>query len=115
MKWDGNVGGLNVESSRRTPEASDESGSLHSSSMYLNLTLNTNTSRLFIDKMTDVQTQPQIVQQSKVESHEVDKDALVRRLDELLEKYLHTLDKYQKTREQLSKQLSSVSNASNDS
>ncbi|KAL5113483.1 hypothetical protein ACEQ8H_008647 [Pleosporales sp. CAS-2024a] len=38
---------------------------------------------------------------------DANKDALIVRLDELLEKYLHTLDDYQKLREQLSKQLSS--------
>jgi hypothetical protein len=38
-----------------------------------------------------------------------DRDVLVARLDELLERYLYTLDEYQKLREQLSKNLSAVS------
>lgn len=38
----------------------------------------------------------------------VDKDALVARLDTLLEQYLHTLDEYDKLMQQLAKQLSSV-------
>lgn len=38
----------------------------------------------------------------------VDKDALIARLDTLLEQYLHTLDSYEKLMQQLSKQLSSV-------
>lgn len=37
-----------------------------------------------------------------------DKDALVGRLDELLERYLNTLDEYQKLGQQLSKHLSDV-------
>jgi hypothetical protein len=39
---------------------------------------------------------------------EPDKTALLLRLDELLEEYLGTLDRYQRAREQLSKHLSSV-------
>lgn len=58
--------------------------------------------------MAEVQTLPAALPDSKAESRVDDKDALIVRLDELLEKYLHTLDQYQKTREQLSKQLSSV-------
>jgi hypothetical protein len=38
-----------------------------------------------------------------------DRDVLVARLDELLERYLYTLDEYQKLGEQLSKNLSAVS------
>ena len=38
----------------------------------------------------------------------VDKDALIARLDALLEQYLYTLDEYEKLMQQLSKQLSSV-------
>lgn len=38
-----------------------------------------------------------------------DKDALVARLDELLERYLYALDDYQKLGEQLSTKLSAVS------
>ncbi|KAF3000712.1 hypothetical protein E8E13_002829 [Curvularia kusanoi] len=37
----------------------------------------------------------------------MDKDALITRLDALLEQYLHTLDEYEKLMQQLSKQLSS--------
>lgn len=37
-----------------------------------------------------------------------DKDALITRLDTLLEQYLHNLDQYEKLTQQLSKQLSSV-------
>jgi septal ring factor EnvC (AmiA/AmiB activator) len=59
--------------------------------------------------MAEVQVQPAPIAESTLENQAEDKDALIIRLDELLEKYLHTLDAYQKTREQLSKQLSSVS------
>lgn len=38
----------------------------------------------------------------------VEKDALIARLDTLLEQYLHTLDQYEMLMQQLSKQLSSV-------
>lgn len=38
----------------------------------------------------------------------VDKDALISRLDALLEQYLNTLDLYEQLMQQLSKQLSSV-------
>jgi hypothetical protein len=58
--------------------------------------------------MAEVQAQPIDVPEHKVESHAADKDTLIARLDELLEKYLYTLDEYQKVREVLSKQLSSV-------
>jgi septal ring factor EnvC (AmiA/AmiB activator) len=57
--------------------------------------------------MAEVQSQSASIVESIIES-QADKDALISRLDELLEKYLRTLDQYQKTREQLSKQLSSV-------
>lgn len=60
--------------------------------------------------MTEIQSQPLGVSESSISSPGFDKDALVIRLDELLKKYLNTLDEYQKAREQLSKQLSSVSN-----
>jgi hypothetical protein len=59
--------------------------------------------------MAEVQIQPAPIVENQAEKPE-DKDALIVRLDELLEKYLHTLDEYQKTRDQLSKQLSSVRN-----
>ena len=38
-----------------------------------------------------------------------DKDAMVKQLDGLLEKYLSTLDKYQKARQELTSRLSAVS------
>jgi hypothetical protein len=44
------------------------------------------------------------------QSFGVDKDALVTRLDALLEQYLYTLDEYEKLMRQLSKKLSSVCN-----
>jgi hypothetical protein len=58
--------------------------------------------------MTEVQSNTVSLTVSDLQSQAVDKDALIVRLDELLETYLHTIDRYQKTREQLSKQLSSV-------
>jgi hypothetical protein len=45
---------------------------------------------------------------STARSSGVDKDALITRLDALLEQYLYTLDEYEKLMQQLSKQLSSV-------
>jgi hypothetical protein len=39
-----------------------------------------------------------------------EKDELVLRLDDLLERYLHTLDAYQKAQQQLTQHLSAVSN-----
>ena len=45
---------------------------------------------------------------STARSSGVDKDALIARLDALLEQYLYTLDEYEKLMQQLSKQLSSV-------
>jgi hypothetical protein len=59
--------------------------------------------------MAEVQSQSTVLPGNTIRAQESGKDALVVRLDELLEKYLHTLDEYQKVREQLSKQLSSVS------
>lgn len=41
-----------------------------------------------------------------------EKDGLVAELDELLERYLHTLNEYDKVRKELSKQLSSVTTLS---
>jgi hypothetical protein len=58
--------------------------------------------------MAEVEIQQPSISVADMETESTDKDALVTRLDELLEKYLHTLDEYQKTREQLSMQLSSV-------
>jgi hypothetical protein len=45
---------------------------------------------------------------SAVSTSGVDKDALINRLDALLEQYLNTLDEYEKLMQQLAKQLSSV-------
>jgi hypothetical protein len=59
--------------------------------------------------MAEVNSQPVPIAEPNISSQSFDKDALVTRLDQLLEKYLNTLDEYQKAREQLSKQLSSVS------
>jgi hypothetical protein len=58
--------------------------------------------------MAEVQSQAPVLTDTLAQGLSTDKDALISRLDELLEQYLHTLDEYQKTREQLSKQLSSV-------
>jgi hypothetical protein len=58
--------------------------------------------------MAEVQSLTVDVPETKGESHAADKDVLIVRLDELLEKYLYTLDEYQKAREVFSKQLSSV-------
>ncbi|KAH7078601.1 hypothetical protein FB567DRAFT_596197 [Paraphoma chrysanthemicola] len=57
--------------------------------------------------MAEVQSQSVSLPQTAHGGGHSEKDALVAKLDELLEKYLHTLDEYQKAREQLSKQLSS--------
>jgi hypothetical protein len=62
----------------------------------------------FFWTMAETQSQPAVMPEFNAERHAVDKDTLIARLDELLEKYLHTLDEYQKAREQFSKQLSSV-------
>ena len=45
-------------------------------------------------------------------SQETEKNSLTHELDGLLERYLHTLDEYEKLTKQLSKQLSSVSSKS---
>lgn len=58
--------------------------------------------------MTEVQSQAPVIIDNIAQGSSTDKDALLSRLDELLEQYLHTLDEYQNAREQLSKQLSSV-------
>lgn len=55
--------------------------------------------------MADVE--PQVAVKPTIQGPE--KAALLLRLDELLEAYLDTLDRYQKARQQLSTQLSSVS------
>ncbi|KAH7079300.1 hypothetical protein BKA63DRAFT_563941 [Paraphoma chrysanthemicola] len=57
--------------------------------------------------MAEVQSQSAPSPKSAHGGGNSEKDALVAKLDQLLEKYLHTLDEYQKAREQLSKQLSS--------
>lgn len=59
--------------------------------------------------MAGVQIQAPMVTGSPGQSSQAEGDTLISRLDELLEQYLHTLNEYQKAREQLSKQLSSVS------
>jgi hypothetical protein len=67
------------------------------------------TTKRLDQEMTEVQSPLVDIAESKVGSHDQDKNVLINRLDELLEKYLHTLDEYQRVRELLSKQLSSVS------
>jgi hypothetical protein len=62
--------------------------------------------------MAEVQTQPNVIPVTTNTEISADKDALISRLDDLLEQYLHTLDAYQKARELLSKQLSSVKSCS---
>jgi hypothetical protein len=62
-----------------------------------------------LKNMAEVQSQSAPSPKSAHGGGHSEKDALVAKLDQLLEKYLHTLDEYQKAREQLSKQLSSVS------
>jgi chromosome segregation ATPase len=92
----------------RTSEASDEWGmGLHDCSRLSDF-INSNNLIKEGSDMAEVQSQSASNPEPKVQNREADKDALINRLDELLEKYLHTLDEYQKTREQLSKQLSSV-------
>jgi hypothetical protein len=59
--------------------------------------------------MAEAQSEPVVAADSGAGSQTVDRGVLLVRLDELLEKYLHTLDEYQNLRLQLSKQLSSVS------
>ncbi|KAF2034458.1 hypothetical protein EK21DRAFT_56800 [Setomelanomma holmii] len=56
--------------------------------------------------MTDIQSRPTDMSQPVHSSTSAERNTLVARLDELLEKYLHTLDEYQKARQELSKQLS---------
>lgn len=55
--------------------------------------------------MADAETQTQAEKAPQIP----EKESLIVRLDELLEKYLETLDQYQKARQELSTQLSSVS------
>ncbi|KAH7381633.1 hypothetical protein BKA66DRAFT_530897 [Pyrenochaeta sp. MPI-SDFR-AT-0127] len=59
--------------------------------------------------MAEVQSSPSQIPGARPETEraEKDKDALVAQLDQLLERYLHTLDEYEKVRQELSKQLSS--------
>ena len=61
--------------------------------------------------MAAVQTRPSAADAAPAAANfsGVDKDVLITRLDTLLEQYLHTLDEYEKLAQQLSKQLSSVS------
>ncbi|KAH8719399.1 hypothetical protein GQ44DRAFT_623606 [Phaeosphaeriaceae sp. PMI808] len=57
--------------------------------------------------MADVQSRPAAELEPDCEPQSKDKDALIARLDNLLEHYLNTLDQYQKAQDYLSKQLSS--------
>lgn len=59
--------------------------------------------------MAEVQTPlpAEAVSSAKADAS-VDKDALITRLDTLLEQYLNTLDEYEKLMQQLARQLSSV-------
>jgi hypothetical protein len=59
--------------------------------------------------MTEVQKPVESLPESGIDTQSPGKDALISRLDELLEQYLNTLEEYQKVRAQLSKHLSSVS------
>ncbi|KAF1947228.1 hypothetical protein EJ02DRAFT_430056 [Clathrospora elynae] len=56
--------------------------------------------------MTDIQNPPVDISALSIE-RKSEKDALIGQLDSLLERYLHTLDKYEKVGRELSKQLSS--------
>ncbi|PSN70357.1 hypothetical protein BS50DRAFT_571617 [Corynespora cassiicola Philippines] len=57
--------------------------------------------------MTDVQTLPRPEGLSERPDSQIDRDGLIEQLDQLLEKYLETLDEYQKAQQQLAKFLSS--------
>ena len=62
--------------------------------------------------MTDIQSSLPDISNARPERSGVqktEKDALITQLDELLERYLHTLDEHEKIRRELSNQLSSVS------
>jgi hypothetical protein len=61
----------------------------------------------FIDHRIMADVEPQTAVEPTIQGPE--KAELLLRLDELLEAYLNTLDRYQKARQQLSTQLSSVS------
>lgn len=60
--------------------------------------------------MAEVHSQAIQIPDSRTEGQgtEEEKDALIAKLDELLERYLNTLDEYERVRQELSKQLSSV-------
>ena len=62
--------------------------------------------------MTDIQNTLPELSNTRLDgfgTQRTEKDALIAQLDELLERYLHTLDEHEKIRRELSKQLSSVS------
>ncbi len=59
--------------------------------------------------MTEIQELSKDLSETQLESQNSEKLELVAHLDELLEKYLRTLDEYDKAQRQLWKQLSSVS------
>lgn len=59
--------------------------------------------------MAEVQAPLKDMSELSLGNEQKEKDALIARLDDLLERYLNTLDEYQKARELLSKKLSSVS------
>lgn len=63
--------------------------------------------------MTDIQGPLSAVDNARSNVQSVEKDTLITQLDELLERYLHTLNEYEKVRRELSKQLSSVSTQPN--
>ena len=58
--------------------------------------------------MADVQDLPGKLSHVHLKQQKGEKDDLIVQLDELLERYLHTLDEYEKVQRELSKQLSSV-------
>ncbi len=58
--------------------------------------------------MTDIQELSKDLPETHLKSQNSEKLELVAHLDELLEKYLRTLDEYDKAQRQLWKQLSSV-------
>ena len=58
--------------------------------------------------MTEVEDSTRLLSEGHFKPHSSEKDDLVAQLDQLLERYLHTLDEYDKLQRDLSKQLSSV-------
>lgn len=66
--------------------------------------------------MADVQNNLPVTSNASLkhfESQRPEKDTLITQLDELLERYLITLNEHEKIRQELSKQLSSVSTLTN--